>query len=96
MNCGTARSQIANSTAAPGPPALQTVPWCRSFSDLLVVLFPDEKVLLVHPGQALIACRLYGLRRFNSARSNDAPLQSQRTIVFETRAYISYNLKFVY
>jgi len=53
-------------------------------------------VLLVHPGQALISCPLYGLRRFNSAMSNDAPLQSQRTIVFETRAYISYNLKFVY
>src|SRR6266849_1066900 len=49
MNCRVARSQTSNSTFAPGPSCPSPVPWCRSLSaKLSLLLFPDEKVLLVH------------------------------------------------
>src|SRR5712692_3250416 len=51
MNCGTARSQTANSTRAPCPiePCL---PLGAGLSANFLLLFcPDEKVLLVHPSR---------------------------------------------
>src|ERR1700682_5693788 len=49
LNCGAARIQIANSTAAPGPIALLLSSGAGLSANLLLLLFPDEKVLLVHP-----------------------------------------------
>jgi hypothetical protein len=48
MNCGAARSQIANSTAAPGPIALGLSLGAGVWSESVVALLPDEKVLFVH------------------------------------------------
>src|SRR5258708_38981575 len=49
MNCGIARSQIANSPAAPGPIALRLSLSAGLSANLLLLFFPDEKVLLVYP-----------------------------------------------
>src|SRR5260370_4651050 len=48
MNCRSSRSQIANSTAGPGPNCLSPVLWCRFPWDLLLFFFADEKVLFVY------------------------------------------------
>src|SRR5258708_22141693 len=49
LNCGAARIQIANSTAAPGPIALGLSSGAGLSANLLLPFFPDEKVRLVHP-----------------------------------------------
>src|SRR3981081_4211019 len=51
MNCGAARSQIANSTAAPGPIALRLSAGAGPSTNLLLFFSPDKKVLLVHAGR---------------------------------------------
>jgi hypothetical protein len=96
MNCETVRSQIANSRAAPGPLALQLSLGAGLSAIFLVVLFPDEKVLLVHLGRASSRAASPDSNGLTPPGGNDVRFQFQRTIVFETRAYISYNLKFVY
>src|SRR5260370_34806413 len=49
LNCRAARSQIANSIAAPGPIALRLSLGAGLSANLLLLFFPDEKALLVHP-----------------------------------------------
>ncbi len=104
MNCGASRSQIANSTAGPGPIASRLSLGAGLSGDSLLSFFTHEKVLFVYPSRNRdvekshhhFVIGLFAPAHLNSARGDDVPFQFHGTIVFETRAYISYNLKFVY
>lgn len=48
-NCAAARSQIANSNAAPGPIAIGLFLGAGLLGNELLFLFADKKVLLVYP-----------------------------------------------